>query len=311
MMLHSAHQNEGMLEKQAELAFLMGKDIREDGIHETKISKLKFIRNSQPTMPIHLVHQPALCIIAQGKKIVILGEESYYYDASDYLVISVDLPISGQVIEASSEAPYLCLLFELDLSLVLDVMKESELSMTKSKESLRGLYVSKTNETLLDAVIRLIRLMDSPQDMKVLAPMVTREIMYRILNGSQGELLKQIAMTGSNTNRVAAVIQQLKKEYDKPLRIEELAAFANMSSASLHRHFREVTAMSPLQYQKQIRLQEARRLLLSESADAAEVGFRVGYESPSQFSREYSRLFGLPPISDMKRLRLLPDQQSV
>jgi len=177
--------------------------------------------------------------------------------------------------------------------------------------SRRGLYVSQTNSLLLDAVVRLVHLLESPQDVPVLAPLVIREILYRILQGNQGESLKQLVMTGSHSNRIAEVIKRIKQDYDKPLRIEELSKLANMSPSSLHRHFKEVTAMSPMQYQKQLRLQESRRLLLSESADAADVGFQVGYESPSQFSREYARLFGLPPISDIKRLRSDQDHPTI
>lgn len=295
--------------KSSELAMLMERFTGEDGFHSTVIPGLQFIRSSYETAPIYRVHQPALCFVAQGTKVVMLGQESYRYDPSDYLVVSVDLPVSGQVTEASPDAPYLCLMLDFDPSQVFDMMQDSDIQSDKDAESRRGLFVSKTNAPLLDAVVRLVRLLETPQDVQILAPMVIREILYRILNGQQGDSLLQIAMTGSNSNRIASVIKQIKKDYDKPLRIEELAAFANMSSATLHRHFKEVTTMTPLQYQKQLRLQEARRLLLSEAADAADVGFRVGYESPSQFSREYRRLFGLPPIRDMKRLRIQPPNQ--
>ncbi len=290
-------------EKQAELARLIERFSSQDGVHATDIPSLYFIRSSNTTVPIYQVHEPALCIVAQGRKVVMLAEESYYYGISDYLVVSVDLPISGQVIQASAEAPYLCLRLNFDPHQVLDLINEPACSANPSTGSRRGLYVSQTNLPLLDAVVRLVRLLENPQDVAVLAPLVIREILYRILQGNQGESLKQLVMTGSHSNRITEVIQRIKQDYDKPLRIEELSQLANMSPSSLHRHFKEVTAMSPMQYQKQLRLQEARRLLLSASADAADIGFQVGYESPSQFSREYARLFGLPPISDIKRLR--------
>ncbi|URJ48227.1 AraC family transcriptional regulator [Paenibacillus polymyxa] len=291
------------MEKQAELARLIERFSNQDGVLTTAIPSLHFVRSSNTTVPIHQVHEPALCIVEQGRKFVMLAEESCHYGTFDYLVVSVDLPISGQVIQASAEAPYLCLRLNFDPHQVLDLIKESALPTSPMPDSRRGLYVSQTNSLLLDAVVRLVHLLENPQDVPVLAPLVIREILYRILQGNQGESLKQLVMTGSHSNRIAEVIKRIKQDYGKPLRIEELSKLANMSPSSLHRHFKEVTAMSPMQYQKQLRLQESRRLLLSESADAADVGFQVGYESPSQFSREYARLFGLPPISDIKRLR--------
>ncbi|MNO24891.1 HTH-type transcriptional activator RhaS [compost metagenome] len=295
--------NNAMQEKQAELATLMEKFTGEDGVHATIIPKLQLIRNSNTTVPIYAVQEPELCIIAQGAKVIMLGQQSFRYGPADYLIISVDLPVSGQVVEASPEAPYLCLMLNFEPSEVFDIMKESDPHADTSIKSRQGLYVSQTNEPLMDAVLRLLKLLETPQEASFLAPMAVREILFRIMNGAQGEALKQIAMAGSGAFRIADVIKRIKKDYDKPLRTHELAHCANMSTSSLHRHFREVTTMSPLQYQKQLRLQEARRLLLSESADAADAAFRVGYESPSQFSREYSRLFGLPPISDVKRMR--------
>ncbi|MCP3807838.1 AraC family transcriptional regulator [Paenibacillus sp. Lou8.1] len=299
------------MEKQAELARLIERFSHQDGVLTTAIPSLHFVRSSNTTVPIHQVHEPALCIVAQGRKVVMLAEESYHYGTSDYLVVSVDLPISGQVIQASAEAPYLCLRLNFNPHQVLDLIKESALPTSPMPDSRRGLYVSQTNSLLLDAVIRLVHLLENPQDVPVLAPLVIREILYRILQGNQGESLKQLVMTGSHSNRIAEVIKRIKQDYDKPLRIEELSKLANMSPSSLHRHFKEVTAMSPMQYQKQLRLQESRRLLLSESTDAADVGFQVGYESPSQFSREYARLFGLPPISDIKRLRSDQDHPTI
>jgi transcriptional regulator GlxA family with amidase domain len=197
----------------------------------------------------------------------------------------------------------LCLRLDFDPKQIFDIIKEINQTTSKKGDSQRGLFVSKMNSSLLDAVLRLVRLLDTPGDIPVLAPLVIREILYRILQDEQGDSVKQIAMIGSHTHRIAKVIQLIKQDFAKPLRIEELALTANMSSSSLHHHFKQVTRLSPLQYQKQLRLQEARRLMLSEVADAANAGFQVGYESPSQFSREYSRMFGLPPISDIKRFR--------
>jgi transcriptional regulator GlxA family with amidase domain len=215
----------------------------------------------------------------------------------------VDLPISGEIIQATPESPYLCLRLDLDPNQILDLIKEPDQTLLKKGDSERGLFVSKTNSSLLDAVLRLVRLIDTPRDISILAPLVIREIVYRILQEEQGDSLKQIAMTDSHAQRIVKVIHLIKRDFAKSLRVEDLAMTINMSSSSLHHHFKQVTGISPLQYQKQLRLQEARRLMLSEIMDAANAGFQVGYESPSQFSREYSRMFGLPPISDIKRLR--------
>jgi AraC-like DNA-binding protein len=240
--------------------------------------------------------------VAQGTKLVMLAQDGYQYDPAHYLVVSVDLPISGEIIQAIPEYPYLCLRLDFDPKKIFDIIKETDQKSSKKGDSKQGLFVSKKNSFLLDAVLRLVRLLDVPQDIPVLTPLVIREILYRILQDEQGDSVKQIAMIGSHAQRIAKVIHLIKRDFAKPLRIEELALTANISSSSLHHHFKQVTKMTPLQYQKQLRLQEARRLMLSEVADAANAGFQVGYESPSQFSRDYSRMFGLPPISDIKRL---------
>lgn len=291
------------LERQIELAQLIERFTDKDGIHSTAIQSLSFIRASKKGDPIYTIHKPALCIVAQGRKLVMLAQERYYYDPSQYLVVSVDLPISGQILQATSHSPYLCLRLDFDFQQIVDIMNESDKPLGEKGSSERGVFVSKTNVSLLDAVIRLVRLLEAPEDIPVLAPLAIREILYRILMDEHGDSVKQRAMIGSHAQRIAKVIDLIQKNFAEPLRIDELVSAANMSSSSLHHHFKEVTGMSPMQYQKQLRLQEARRLLLSETADAANAGFQVGYESPSQFSREYSKLFGLPPISDIKRLR--------
>ncbi|MFJ7744663.1 AraC family transcriptional regulator N-terminal domain-containing protein [Peribacillus sp. NPDC097295] len=292
-----------VLEHQNELARYMERYCQEDGVHSTAISSLHFIRASYKSAPIHSIHEPALCIVAQGKKLVMLAQDRYQYDPAHYLVVSVDLPISGEIIQADIESPYLCLRLDFSPKQIFDILMESEAANDKEEETHRGLFVSKMNASLLDAVLRLVRLLDTPDDVSLLAPLVIREILYRILQDEQGGSVKQIAMIGSHAQRIAQVIHLIKQDFDKPLRIEELAGTVNMSSSSLHHHFKQVTGSSPIQYQKQLRLQEARHLMFSKSADAADAGFHVGYESPSQFSREYARMFGLPPKSDIKRLR--------
>lgn len=292
-----------VLEHQSELARYMERYCQEDGVHSTAISSLHFIRASHKSAPIHSIHEPALCIVVQGKKLVMLSQDRYLYDPAHYLVVSVDLPISGEIIQADTESPYLCLRLDFTPKQIFDILMESDAANGKEEETHRGLFVSKMNASLFDAVLRLVRLLDTPDDVSLLAPLVIREILYRILQDEQGGSVKQIAMIGSHAQRITQVIHLIKQDFDKPLRIEELAGTVNMSSSSLHHHFKQVTGSSPIQYQKQLRLQEARRLMFSKSADAADAGFHVGYESPSQFSREYARMFGLPPKRDIKRLR--------
>lgn len=279
-----------------------------DGTHTTDIPSLFFSRYSNDIGPVYGVYKPSLCIVVQGMKEVLLAQERFQYGPADYLVASVNLPITGQVTEASSEVPYLALKIEFTPSEILEVLREFQMGVEKKENAKRGMYVNKIEASLLDAVTRLARLLDTPKDIKILAPLIRKEIVYRVLQGEHGGILKQIAIEGSSTSQIGEVIEHIMNNFEKSFKIEELAEIANMSVSSLHRHFKEVTAMSPIQFQKQLRLQEARSLLLSESADAADVAFRVGYESPSQFSREYSRMFGLPPKEDIKRLKENDDE---
>jgi AraC-like DNA-binding protein len=299
---------EQLYRQRVELTKIIESHTGRDGTQLTAISSLFFSRYSNDTGPNYGVYKPSLCIIVQGMKEVLLSQERFQYGPADYLVASVNLPITGQVTEASSEVPYLSLKFEFTPSEILEVLREFKMGADKKENAKRGLYVSKIEPSLLDAVTRLARLLDNTKDIPVLAPLIRKEIIYRVLQGEHGGLLKQIAIEGSSTYQISDVIEHIMHNYEKSFKIEELAEIANMSVSSLHRHFKEVTAMSPIQFQKQLRLQEARSLLLSESADAADVAFRVGYDSPSQFSREYSRMFGLPPKEDIKNLREINDQ---
>ncbi len=248
------------------------------------------------------VYRSVLAVIPQGAKRVTLGEEAYIYDRQHYLLTSVDLPVMAQVIEASPEQPLLCAVLDIDLRQVGDLM--GDLAQLPTPAPLpRGMGVSRLDEGLADAMLRLARLVESPRDIPVLAPLAEREILYRLLLGEQGARLRHTLLADSQGHRVARAIGWLKDNFQQPLSIDALADRVNMSTSSLHHHFKAMTAMSPLQYQKHIRLQEARRLLLAEPVDAATVARRVGYESPSQFSREYRRLFGAPPGQDAARLR--------
>ncbi|HEV2512831.1 AraC family transcriptional regulator [Bosea sp. (in: a-proteobacteria)] len=286
-----------------ELATLIARFAPTDGVHETAVPRLKVVRLSQPSEPMHGLHEPALCIIAQGAKQVILGDRIYRYDAAHCLVVSLDLPVIGQVIEATPEEPYLCAKLELDPAAIGALMLEAPPLAEPELSSGPGLTVSPMTSVLRDAVIRLTSLLESPADITVLAPLVEREILYRLLTGEQAARLRQIAVAESKLQQVNRAIAWIKRNYRNPFSVEIVAAEARMSASALHQHFKAVTAMSPLQYQKQLRLQEARRLILANAHDAASAGFEVGYESPSQFSREYSRLFGAPPLRDVARLR--------
>ncbi|NVD42019.1 AraC family transcriptional regulator [Ensifer sp. HO-A22] len=277
-----------------------------DGVLSTRIPRLILIRSSSPTEPIHTLHQPAVCFIAQGSKQVMLGDTVQTYDPNRYLTVSVDLPVIGQVIDASAEKPYLCLRLDLNPAMLSALVIEMGSSPLDARVPGPGLFLSDTTPELLDAIVRLLRLLDRPDEADLLAPLAEREILYRLLMGEQGHRLRQIARSESKLTQVTRAIEVIKRDFRKPLRIEDLAARANMGLSSFHQHFKAVTAMSPLQYQKQLRLQEARRLILGQSIDAATAGHHVGYDSPSQFSREYARLFGQPPLRDIARLRAAP-----
>jgi AraC-like DNA-binding protein len=299
---------EQLYRQRIELAKFIDGHQEQNGTHVTAIPSLFFSRYSNETGPNYGIHKPSLCIVVQGMKEVLLSQERFQYGPADYLVASVKLPITGQVTQASSEQPYLALKLEFTPSQILEVLRDTQIEADKKENAKRGMYVSKIEPSLLDAVLRLTRLIENPKDIPVLAPLVMKEIIYRVLQGEHGGILKQIAIEGSSTNQISDVIEHIMNNFEKSFKIEELAEIGNMSVSSLHRHFKEVTAMSPIQFQKQLRLQEARSLLLSELSDAADVAFRVGYESPSQFSREYSRMFGFPPKEDIKRLKQKNDE---
>jgi AraC-like DNA-binding protein len=291
------------MDRQQELAGLVSRLAPQDGMHRTAIPRLVLFRSGQPTEPLHGLHEPAVCIIVQGAKQVMLGERVYRYDATRYLVVSVDLPVVGQVVEATPEAPYLCVRLDLDPASLGALMLEVEPSGAAADGPASGLALDPVTPALLDALTRLVRLLETPADIAILAPLIEREILYRLLGGEAGGRLRQIALGESKLQQVNRAIGWIKRNYDKSFDLETVASQARMSPSALHQHFKAVTAMSPLQYQKQLRLQEARRLILTAALDAASAGFRVGYESPSQFSREYSRLFGAPPLRDVARLR--------
>lgn len=274
-----------------------------DGVHATAIEGLTLARLTRPSEPMHGLQQPALCIIAQGRKRVISGDRVVTYDEAKFLVATVDTPVVGQVVEASEERPYLSLKLDLDPAEITALLIEAGGVRPEAVEAEASIATSAVTDQLLDAAIRLVRLLETPDDISVLAPMVKRELLYRVLRSDQGTKLQQIAIAESRLQQVNRAIGWIKTNYRETFAIESVAAEARMSASALHVHFKAVTAMSPLQYQKQLRLQEARRLMLSEAVDAATAGHRVGYDSPSQFSREYARTFGAPPLRDVARLK--------
>jgi AraC-like DNA-binding protein len=274
-----------------------------DGSQNTAVPSVKLSRFSAPTDLAVLMYEPSLCVVAQGAKEVLLADEAYRLNPAQFLLVSVDLPVAARVVDASDDLPYLAVRISLDTALVGELLADG-LPASSLGSPERGLGVTPVDEALLDAVTRLVALLDSSRDVGPLAPLVLREITYRLLTGPQGPRLRQMASAGAPAHRIARAVRWLKDNFADPLRIESLAKLVRMSPSAFHLHFKAVTAMSPLQYQKRLRLQEARRLMLGDGLDAAEAAFRVGYESPSQFSREYRRMFGAPPRQDVTALRL-------
>ncbi|HEY9071727.1 MAG TPA: AraC family transcriptional regulator [Candidatus Ozemobacteraceae bacterium] len=273
---------------------------------ETAIPGLAIFRYDEPTQPSGGMYEPSICLVVQGAKRAILGEDSYIYDKKHYLITSIDLPAIVQVLEASPKKPYLGLALKLDLKEVSQMMVDGSLPLPKQCQSSRGMATGEVTLPLLTAFQRLIELLDEPKDIPILAPLIQREICYRLLVGEQGMRLREIAMAGSLSRQISQAILWLRRNYTQPLHIGDLATHVSMSKSAFHHHFRALTAMSPLQYQKNLRLNEARRLMLTERLDATTAALQVGYESPSQFSREYSRLFGAPPLRDVMSLRRQP-----
>jgi AraC-like DNA-binding protein len=284
-----------------DLATLVARHVPRTGMVSTAIDGLSLFRADEPTVPLPAVYDASLCIIAQGAKRVSLGEQSLLYDAAHYLLVSVDLPLVGHVIQADRDAPYLCCKIDIDQAVLADLILAE--GGRAPKADLPALAVYRSDDDLVDAACRLVRLLDRPDSIAALAPLIEREILYRLLMGPHGATLRYMAVADSHLNQVSRAIATIRTGFDRQLRIGDIATAAGMSSSSLHEHFKAVTKMTPLEYQKQLRLQEARRLMLSAGTTASGAGFAVGYESPSQFNREYARLFGAPPRRDIEQLQ--------
>ncbi|HKI81515.1 MAG TPA: AraC family transcriptional regulator, partial [Pseudodesulfovibrio sp.] len=275
---------------------------KEDDHLTSDIPGLMLIRYETPTEPKSAMYEPCICLVAQGAKRVQLGNEEYIYDENHMLITSVGLPVMANITKATKEAPLLSLVLKIDLGMVAQLMVDSNLPAPRKRQTGRGMAVCEVSEPLIDGFQRLIDLLDTPEDIPILSPLILKEITYRLLMGELGPRLRQIATAESHGQQVARAVDWLKENYAKRLKVEDLAKRTGMSVSTFHNHFRAVTAMSPLQFQKWLRLHEARRLMLSENQDATTAALQVGYESPSQFSREYKRQFGAPPLRDIKTL---------
>ena len=294
---NTAHPLRGQLARK--IASLIGHE--ENRI--TEIPGVSLHRRTAPTPPCRATYHPGIIVVAQGRKQVNLGRSSFIYDDGHYLLTAVDLPIVSWVAEASKEVPCLVLSLKLDVSMVRELLSREEIHVAAAPSDSPAISIGETTPEFLSACCRLLDLLNSPQDIPFLNGLIQREIIYRILRGPEGARLRSIATLGDQSHRTAKAIAWIVANYSKALRVEELAELASMGVSTLHHHFRMLTSMSPLQYQKQLRLQSARNLMINNGLDAASAAFEVGYESPSQFNREYSRFFGQPPIRDVRALR--------
>lgn len=285
-----------------ELVERVARVLREDGTVQP-LAGLRLARSSTLTEPLHGISTPSVCVIAQGGKEVLLGESRYRYDPLHYLLTTIELPSVSQVVEASKERPYLSLRLELPPTLVSSVLFEAGYALPGKQTDARAIDVSSLDGNLLDAIVRLIRLMEAPAEVLVLLPLIMREVIYRLLLGEQGERLCHLAVLGGYTSDIARAVERLRQDFDRPLHIEDLAHELGMSVSGFYHRFKAVTEMSPLQFQKQLRLQQARRLMLGEDLDAASAAYRVGYQDASHFNREYKSFFGLSPMRDVQLLR--------
>lgn len=287
-----------------ELSHKITAHIRTEGTQATNIPGLVLYRRSAPTACSSATYEPRLIVFVQGQKIISVGKTTILCDESTFLLTSIDLPVVSQVIKASQDAPILGLLLKLEMPEVRRILSEEEFALPEEVSGARGMAVGVTSVELLSACSRLMDLLDTPQDIPFLSSLIQREIIYRLLRSPQGHHLRAIATSGEQSNRTAKAVAWLRTNYAKPLRVEELAGVAQMGLSTLHHHFRSLTSMSPLQYQKHLRLHVARERMINEDLDATSAAFEVGYESTSQFNREYSRFFGQPPKRDVKARRL-------
>jgi AraC-like DNA-binding protein len=292
------------VEMRAGLARKIAAHIHLDGKEATGVPGLSLYRKSAPTDCTSAAYEPELIVFVQGEKRINVGGTTLVCNESTFLLTSIDMPVVSQVTKASTDEPILALMIKLEMPTVREILSQEEFHVPEAASGTHGMAVGETSVELLDACSRLLDLLDAPQDTPFLSSLIQREIIYRLLRGPQGKHLRAIATLGEQSNRTARAVAWLRENYAKPLRVEDLASVAQMGISTFHHHFRSLTAMSPLQYQKQLRLHTARVRMLTGGLDAASAAFEVGYESASQFNREYSRLFGKPPMRDIKARQL-------
>jgi AraC-like DNA-binding protein len=292
------------VEMRAGLARKIAAHIHSDGKEATGVPGLSLYRKSAPTECTSAAYEPELIVFVQGEKRINVGGTTLVCNGSTFLLTSIDMPVVSQVTKASRQEPILALMVKLEMPAVREILSQEEFHLPEAASGTRGMAVGETSVELLDACSRLLDLLDAPQDTPFLSNLIQREVIYRLLRGPQGKHLRAIATLGEQSNRTAKAVAWLRENYVKPLRVDDLASVAQMGVSTLHHHFRSLTAMSPLQYQKQLRLHTARVRMLTDGLDAASAAFEVGYESASQFNREYNRLFGQPPMRDINARRL-------
>ncbi|MGN7438598.1 MAG: AraC family transcriptional regulator [Alcanivorax sp.] len=286
-----------------ELLGIIDHNSKHEGINETVIPGVTFFRATNTETSLPGVYNPSLCFVAQGRKQVMLDKDVYTYGPGEFLIVSVDLPVMGRVTHASKEKPYFIIKVDIDLPMLSELLLHTNHPALNKGTTTRGIFTGKTSEEMGESVIRLARLLNTPNDIPILAQQMKREIYYRALLSDHGDIIAQTALRGSHMQRIASAIEKIKTDFRKTLSIDELANISGMSASSFHAHFKSVTAMSPLQYQKSLRLMEARNLMIVNKQDAATTAHQVGYESAPQFSREYARMFGNPPIRDISILK--------
>lgn len=272
-------------------------------ITETPLDSLKIVRRDRKTGPVHSVYEPCLCLVVQGEKLVTVGQSSFRCEPGNYFASASNQPVVGEVVKASNASPYLCLVLNFDRQQIYEVVEQTGPPQGNSVES--GVFIDAVSESLLDAFYRLMRIIEEPKDLRILGPMITREIIYYMMKSQFANVIYELGIKGSRMQKLTGIIEKIRRDYARPLSVENLAKMAHMSQSAFYQNFKKITHLSPIQFQKQVRLQEARRLLSTESDDITSVAYTVGYESPSQFSREYARLFGLPPSRHLKKLQNL------
>lgn len=267
----------------------------------TPIENLNLYRACELTELTHTTYSPSLCIVAQGAKSVAIGSESFTYDPHVYLLSSTHIPARVKILEASPETPYLSLILRFSMEQIFDLSRSRHSDIKESHQATRGIYIGTLEERILDPLLRVIKLLDHPRDIPTLAPLIMKEILYTLLQGQGGSFLRQYIQDGSMTQKISHAITKIRESFAEKIDMGELAKSLEISESSLYHNFKKVTFTSPLQFQKNLRLQEARHLLLARGIDASDAAFAVGYVSPSQFSREYARMFGMPPKSDIQK----------